>query len=114
MDDRSLATFKIYRLAGATVKRLLLRVTGRGYTAGAVFVKADDTWRIESVAPILAWRRNCDMPGIKQRLAEQGATVEWLPCPDDYDVGIALWKRGVDGALKADAKSRAIAKRRNR
>lgn len=95
-----------------TTKRLLLRVTGRGYTAGAVFVKRDDGWRIESSAPILAWMFGYDMPGIKQRLAELGATVEWLPCPDDYDAGIALWKRGVDGALKADAKSRAIAKRR--
>ncbi len=101
-------------MADVAAKRLLLRVTGRGYTAGAVFVKADDGWRIESVAPILAWMRNCDMSSIKQRLAEQGATVEWLPCPDDYDAGIALWKRGVDGALKADAKSRAIAKRRNK
>lgn len=93
-------------------KRLLLRVTARGYTAGAVFVKAADGWRIESVAPILAWMRKKDMSSIKQRLAEQGATFEWLPCPDNYDVGIALWRRGVDGALKADAKSRAIAKRR--
>lgn len=96
------------------MKRLLLRVTGRGYTAGAVFIKADGGWRIESVAPILAWMHGRDMPGIKQRLAELGAAFEWLPCPDDYDAGIALWKRGVDGALKADAKSRAIAKRRNK
>ena len=101
-------------MVDVAAKRILLRVTGRGYTAGAVFVKADDTWRIESSAPILAWMRGYDMPGIKQRLAEQGATVEWLPCPDDYDAGIALWKRGVDGALKADAKNRAIAKGRKR
>ena len=99
-------------MVDVAAKRILLRVTGRGYTAGAVFVKADDTWHIESSAPILAWMRSYDMTGIKQRLAEQGATVEWLPCPDDYDAGIALWRRGVDGALKADAKSRAIAKRR--
>lgn len=99
-------------MADVATKRILLRVTGRGYTAGAVFVKRDDTWHIESVAPILAWMHKNDMPSIKQRLAEQQATVEWLPCPADYDAGIALWKRSVDGALKASAKSRAIAKRR--
>lgn len=97
-------------MADVATKRLLLRVTGRGYTAGAVFVKADDGWRIESSAPILAWMRGYDMPGIKQRLDEQGATFEWLPCPDDYDAGIALWLKAARNAETNRAKKSAIAK----
>jgi len=99
------------------MKRLLLWVDGRGYTAGAVFVKPDELgapWRVESTAPILAWMHGYDLDGIKQRLSELHATYEWLPCDANHDAGLALWRRGVDGALKADAKNRAIAKGRKR
>lgn len=98
------------------MKRLLLHVTASGYTADAVFVKADEpdaTWRVESTAPVLAWMRSYDMAGIKRRLSELGVAHEWRPCDANYDPGIALWKRGVAGALKADAKKQAMALRRN-
>ena len=96
------------------MKRLLYRVTGRGYTAEVVFAR--DTpgapWRVESSAPILAWMRSHTMAVIAERLTAQGATWQVLPCPDGYDAGIALWQRGVGGAQKAAARATAIAKRR--
>lgn len=109
-----MAAFKICRLV-SIVKRLLLRVTGRAYTADAVFAKQDEpgaTWRVESTAPMLAWMHGYDLDGIKARLSELHATYEWLPCDDNHDAGLALWRRGIDGALKADAKRAAMAKRR--
>lgn len=99
------------------MKRLLLHVTGCGYTADAVFVKADEpdaTWRIESTAPVLAWMRSYDMAGIKRRLAELGVAHEWRPCDANYDPGIALWLNAARNAETNRAKKSAIAKARLR
>ena len=87
----------------------LLRVTGKGYKAVAVFAKADDgptadTWTVETTTPILAWMRELDPAAIRQRLETQGASWEWEACPDGFDAGIDLWKRGVTGAIKQEQK----------
>jgi hypothetical protein len=86
----------------------LLRVTSQGHHAEAVFVNVDGVWTIESSAPILAWMRSYDMAGIRERLTTQGATWEWLPVDDNYDAGIALWVKGVKGAVKAEQRKAAI------
>jgi hypothetical protein len=97
------------------VKRLLYRVTGRGYSAEVVFAKDDApgaAWRVESSAPILAWMRSHTMSVIAERLTAQGATWQVLPCPDGYDAGIAVWAASIPGAQKVAARAAAIAKRR--
>ena len=114
MDVGSVAAFKIHRLDGATMKRLLYRVAGRGYTVGVVFVKDDEgaAWRVESCAPILSWMRSHSMATIAERLTAQGATWKVLECPDGYDAGLAVWVASIPGAQKAAARAMAMAKRR--
>lgn len=91
----------------------LLRVTGDGYKAVAVFVKTGEAWQVETTAPILAWMRKLDMAAIRQRLEQQGAKVEWLPCPEAFDAGIDIWLKGVNGAVKQE-KRKAFARKGGR
>lgn len=116
----------------------LLRVTGptnKGtYCAVAILAQHGTAWTVERTAPILAWMRGVDMPAIKARLTGEGAKWEWLEVSEQFaqiaeghqptrqrpkpatkaqpvanvTEGERQWFNGVQNAIKAEARKKAI------
>jgi hypothetical protein len=92
--------------------RKLLRVTGPTYAAVAILSQAAGAWTVTQTAPSLAWMHGLDMATIKQRLTAQGARWEWLEVSARFAANVTageqrVWN-GIQNAIKADARDRAI------
>ena len=57
----------------------LLRITGRGFCAGAVFTRVGQTWRCTQCAPILRrWMLNREARDVHKEILHRRLAYEWV------------------------------------